>query len=1214
MADKEGEPSVPRGNQPAVIDSDAACISVDAGAGTGKTTTMLMRLERTLADEGTDPSDILVLTFANEAASNIRSSIANRLDPAIAAEIDVYTYHSFCHRLVREYAYYLGLSPSFDIVTERDRYRLVRRLLTERDYAFVDETAGSSEGATPETLADAVDEFIAVMSRDDIDPDTLEGHLPDARTIDLLDELLLWLRQEAASGLSFDNEAFRFFNRDEHLEDARGALVEYGKLLTFCREKIAEAPADFREDGVVRDVERYLRSLQSCVTNVHESLTLDDPTTKHLAPVLFRNQLWREQTATIEQTPIGRLEHYIGVLREARQYTAIYRDYRELQAEEGTLDFDELVRTATRLLSDETVADEIAAEYTHVYCDEFQDTDRTQYQLVSELTTGPDRPELLAIGDTDQAIYGWRGTDPHGLERLGDAYTDHESVELGLNYRSKQEILDLTNYCDYGGHSSKTLREYGRKPDGSTAPVSSKDTDSTRHVVKVDSDELGWSTPEQVGMTVARLLTDEFDGVAKRRLEDIAVIVRTNAQASAVADELEARQIPYEQSGSPAGTVSPGVQTLLSYLRVIAEPSENDTHLRRVLLLRYRLSETDLERLHELDTDGLYSALLETDPERVDEPERIERARIHLRSLVADRDAYPLSPFLERFEERTRMKWFLGPDDDRALDRLHRFVDAYDGGDVLGSLSPRVVDALESVLRSGSSDRQQGTTSTDSVDIMTVHQAKGLQFDTVLVPFLSDEHWCVRGDYAYSSRHRLLSAALDPAIDTPLASDLATEPLAEAWRVLHVALTRAEDHLFVFGSEYDYEGDENALGRSVVEACLAADLEWSVAGERMDLWPALTASFERLEAEYPESVVDATAELAEADASVGGMVSYDDGETMVSTPEALETITTLGAHLRSRRLLPAADAAPYTEAFDVPKTRRLGATVDAATRFSVTDVSSLGDSTIPGALRHSYSALETHAECPRKHYLDHVVGAFDDSVAGVQAQANGGEADTAPPPSRADGNARLVGTVFHAVAEAAFYRNENTPEAWHEAATRELTARGERGHEEAVQRCIDRYFEATTPAFDVPFHEWDELAAELAFEVDDVPGIDGAVIGYIDTVRRLPDGRLGVFDYKTVGERIEPAMATQLSLYARACARQFDEPVDAVGYVYVGDVDSTRVDHVSLEEIPSWESVLDTLEAVDDPRYDETNPGHACRFCTHHSLGCAELPDEQTGG
>ncbi|PGF16482.1 ATP-dependent DNA helicase [Natrinema sp. CBA1119] len=1220
----------PRGNQEAVIDSRAACTSVDAGAGTGKTTTMLVRIERAIERGDVDPDDVLVLTFANEAAASIRAAVSERLEPDTAAAIDVYTYHSFCYRLVREYAYYLGYSPEFDVVTERTRRRLIGRLLAENDYGFA-AASGRNDGS-PTDLTDAVDRFIQAMSQENITPEQLQSGLPPVRTLELCNEFVLWLERTAGEELSFDNEALRYFNRDEHCEAARESLIDYGKLVSYCREKIAEAPAAFRDDDFVRDVDRYLRVLQQCVTNTIEALSLDDTTTKHLPRALFGNRIWGTATSRIEQTPFGRLKHYVEFLRLARHYADVYAEYHDALETERVLDFDELVRTATGLLDDTAIADEITGQWTQVYCDEFQDTDATQFSLLTELTDGPDRPDLLAIGDKDQAIYGWRGTDREGLDRLADAYDDHEAIELELNFRSRQEILDLTNACEYGPQSSKTLREDGR------TPGTYDEDEPPDRVVKVESDRVPQSTPEQVATTVSRLLNGEAANVPRRSLGDLAVIVRTNRHAQAVADELRELRIPYEISGSPRGEVSPGIETVLSYLRVLVEP-DADAHLRRVLLYRYRLTAADLATLQRRD-GSLSDAVMDADIEalELEHPDRIERVREHLEELERFRDIYPLSGFVRRFRELTRIEWFCTSEERAAFDRIERFVEAYDSDGVVQSLSTEFVDALAATLRGGGSDRTRGSRSADSVDVMTVHQAKGLEFDTVLAPYLTDEEWCVDGDYVERARYRLLAAALDADVDSPLLADLAAERVGEEWRVLHVALTRAENHLFLFGSEYEYDGDEDELAASTAEACLASDIEWSVTGQRMDLWSSLTESFERVRETYPETVVDRTDEIAASAGESPGTITYyadydDRPVEPLETRAAIETVHRLGRQLRDGTLLPAADAASYGgnlgedgsdegSQLRVPSGRRPSALTTDTVRFPVETLASATE--LPVAMRHSYSAMDTHETCPRKHYLDHAVRAFDDPLAAAEigdagsSEAGGEvisptETNGGPPAAADDSASRLVGTVFHDVAEEAFHREYRTREAWRDAAVRQLTARNLLEHREAVLACVDRYFEAGVPKFDRPIAEWEPLAAELPFSLEDVAGVTGDVVGYVDSIRRLPDGGLAVLDYKATAERIAPDDAVQLSLYRRACADRFDEPIAAAGYVYVGDLDGDdgpRVDLLEPADLPPWEAVRETLESVDEPSFAETTPGEHCRHCPHRSLGCG--PDEYT--
>ncbi|ELY66053.1 RecB family exonuclease, partial [Natronococcus jeotgali] len=577
------------------------------------------------------------------------------------------------------------------------------------------------------------------------------------------------------------------------------------------------------------------------------------------------------------------------------------------------------------------------------------------------------------------------------------------------------------------------------------------------------------------------------------------------------------------------------------------------------------------------------------------------------------RDGYPLSGFLTQFRELTRLEWFLTGEERRQLERIDRFVERYDAERVVRSLTPAFVDALERTLRGGSAERTRGTRSADAVDVMTVHQAKGLEFDTVLVPYLSDEEWCVEHDYARRARTRLLAAALEDDVDSPLRADVAAETVGEEWRVLHVALTRAANHLFVFGSEYDYDGGEGELAVSTADACLDPAIEWSVAGERMELWSTLTESFESVRGTYPRTVADRTDELAVAADERPGTITYyagygDRSIEPLETREAIETVHRLGRLLRDGTLLPAADAASHaSEAgppIRVPGERRASALTADATRFPSAPL--VDDGGVPVAMRHSYTAMESYEACSRQHYLEHVVRAIDDPI-----DADSSDSERPGSPS----SPRIVGSVFHDVAEEAFHRGYDGRDDWREAAVRQLTARNLLEHREAVLACVDRYFEATAAGIDDQVADWTPLAAELPFALADVAGVEGDVVGYVDTVRRLPEaagGGFAVLDYKATATRIDPADADQLALYARACRRRLEEPIAAVGYVYVGAVDGPGVDLFEPDEVPPWESVRETLEGVDDPSYRETTPGEHCRRCPHRSLGCAPaayIPD-----
>ena len=154
-----------------------------------------------------------------------------------------------------------------------------------------------------------------------------------------------------------------------------------------------------------------------------------------------------------------------------------------------------------------------------------------------------------------------------------------------------------------------------------------------------------------------------------------------------------------------------------------------------------------------------------------------------------------------------------------------------------------------------------------------------------------------------------------------------------------------------------------------------------------------------------------------------------------------------------------------------------------------------------------------------------------------------------------------------------------------------------------VEACIRRIFSTN-------LLDWEPVAAELEFEMADVPGVKGPVIGYIDSVRRLPGKGLAVLDYKTTFEKRDLHSSSQLLLYLRACEELFDESVEWAGYVYVGEAGGAdvEIDLIHRDDIEdSWTDVVDLLQAADSPSWD-ANPGSHCRHCPHRSLGCA--PEE----
>ncbi len=1124
----------PRGNQPDVIDATGSAHKVEAVAGSGKTTTMVQRLREEIRTRGTPPNRLLVLTFANEAAHAIREKLRDELGPREAFEVDVYTYHSFGYQLLQEYAYHLGVSPEFDLVTEEDRPELIESVYDEVDFSFVapDPPSPGSTRDRDSTFSE-LKQFVERMRREAVAPDDVREYLPDDGHLRDLLGLVADLREMARDVVDVDANDIMW--DDEELADRCDRLA-----------LVYSAKADQLDgDGRVREtVAAHLRAMGDTAENVARHLrTTRDPDWQayRIPEALFDDQ--RNVFDSVKQTPMGRLAAFVHMLRRSRAFVDAYEAYIDLLDERRAFDYDELIHETVSLLRDEEVRDDILDQWDAVYCDEFQDTDESQLELVEELR---DELDIVVVGDSDQAIHEWRGQDPQNMSKLPDSF---EQIDLELNFRSRQPILDLTNGLDREKQAIESYRDA-----------------SPPNVFKVDSEEE--RTTEQVSTTISNLLTGRFADLTDRDLSDIAVLVRRNEQARAVAEQLDADSIPYTLSNDTSSDLSQGLRTVLSYLRVLVSP-DDDVSWQRVLLHLYRVPEADVDALLRAgDTvpEG-YEAVSDA---RLDAPDAVAQAMDDYATLEDVSATHSISELYMHLKRETRVEWYLRDVDREALYNVERLISSFDDSPVQSRLTDEFVTHLErrAHLLSGSDDTatSTGPQSDDAVDVMTVHQAKGLDFDTVLLPFLTEEkfgHLALNRYQEKLHNYDLLVEDLDGDLGDPLRDDLRDSQVAEEWRVLHVAITRAKEHLFLFGNSVS-DDDPTA---ATIDDLLAgegsdAPIRWSSEGPRMRVWEALMDSYDAVAAENPEAVRDYTEVVNRGVDEDPGKITYYERE--LSTEDALETTLQFADEVVAGTL--ADDETDTAHFSDAP----LGQELD-----------------VELSRQHSHTALEAVRTCERKHLLDHVVGAFPDPVSGTDSESAGHRQ-------------RDVGTLFHDVAELAYWRDYDDVDEWKTACRR--LARSEdlpRALDPALD-CIDRYFETRAA-------EWEAVGAEVPIELTGVPDVDGEITGYVDSIRDYPDGGLAVVDYKTSHSRKTLAESHQLELYVRACDR-FDAEVTHAGYVYVGEAGPETQLFTADELAETWETLREDLRAADGSSFESYEPGPHCEYCPHRSLGCS--PDE----
>ena len=246
-----------------------------------------------------------------------------------------------------------------------------------------------------------------------------------------------------------------------------------------------------------------------------------------------------------------------------------------------------------------------------------------------------------------------------------------------------------------------------------------------------------------------------------------------------------------------------------------------------------------------------------------------------------------------------------------------------------------------------------------------------------------------------------------------------------------------------------------------------------------------------------------------------------------------------------------------------------------------------GPSTPPPSLSHSYTSLAAHEECPRSHYLDYVVNAFQDHRASTSAATDGV-------------SQREVGLLFHDTAERVANHGVEDHEGWYEICERIASQRRAGGLLSAARQCIDRYFELNISEYDI-------VDAEREFEIE----LDGhELTGYIDAVYRTPDDELVVVDYKTTQRHRDVQDDKQLPIYLLACRDLYEEPVTRAGYAYVGEIGpKVETRRFSTAELSAVESdVTSMLNDISDLSFEQFSSGDHCRRCRHNQLDCAVEP------
>ncbi len=443
--------------------------------------------------------------------------------------------------------------------------------------------------------------------------------------------------------------------------------------------------------------------------------------------------------------------------------TYLYKKYQERLLELNCVDFGDIILYALNILmSDADVLAKYQERFKYIMVDEYQDTNVTQYLLIRILSQK--YRNLCCVGDDDQSIYSWRGAEIENILRFNKDFADAKIIRLERNYRSTANILAAaSNLISHNqGRLGKTLKVAENSP--------AKQAENSK--IKVVSTYNGEEEAQFVAENIESLRRQGF------AYADMAVLVRTAAQTREFEEKFISEALPYQVIGGLKFYERAEIRDALAYFRVVLQPSD-DLALERIINKPARgIGAKSLEKFEAFARDqhlSLYQAI----------QQMLAEGQISGKAKTA------LVDLMNKFEDWRRTMQAVTPDElasqiledsgyidmlkaDTSVEAPGRLENLKELVNVMSDIEnyPTLSEFMEHVSLVMDNDTQANE---DVITLMTLHSAKGLEFDVVFLP-----GW----EEGLFPHQRCLDEG-------------GTQALEEERRLAYVAITRARKKLFI---------------------------------------------------------------------------------------------------------------------------------------------------------------------------------------------------------------------------------------------------------------------------------------------------------------------------------------------------------------------------------------------------------------------------------
>jgi DNA helicase-2/ATP-dependent DNA helicase PcrA len=451
----------------------------------------------------------------------------------------------------------------------------------------------------------------------------------------------------------------------------------------------------------------------------------------------------------------------------------IYARYQSTLSENNALDFDDLLMKTAFLLRDyPDVCSELGNRFKFLLIDEYQDTNRAQYNIAKALVSAHNN--ICVTGDPDQSIYRWRGADIHNILDFENDWPDAAVVKLEENFRSKPEILEIADRLIANNRNRKLKTLVPTKPPPAHV------------VINAFADEL----EEADG--IARQVKELAEGGAA--LKDIAVFYRVNAQSRALEEAFIRNKIPYQIVRGVEFYNRKEIRDILAYLKILVNPDDEVALLRIINTPARGIGKTTIDKIRDYahrNNITFFDALKKT--EHIDSLSEAAKAKIAAFTNMLDEFKKDITgkvaPLIERVFMESSLEKSLreaGPDGQNAIDNVNELINAAAQYDQQAE-DPSLLDYLQQIALFSDVDAYDA--SKGCVAFMTLHCAKGLEFENVFIIGVEE------GLLPHERSIADLSTAVEAKADDK-------EELEEERRLFFVGITRAKSGLYISFAQY----------------------------------------------------------------------------------------------------------------------------------------------------------------------------------------------------------------------------------------------------------------------------------------------------------------------------------------------------------------------------------------------------------------------------